>query len=256
MLFAIGMMGTLFMTVIAFVNLWHYSELKAALAISPIPTMGLLVAPLVGRLSTRVPPWALGIPALLVMSAGLLALSTFPAEPSYTEVLPALILMGAGIGAAFPACSIGSMGSIQGHEFGLGSGIVNMARQVGFAIGVALLVAVFTGTIDNEIASARRQVTSLTRESGLTHAESARLEQRVFPDPKAPSNSPPEPRTPLEKRAARIVDEHVRDSYGVALRVAGLVTLLGLPFALTMRRRPGETEAAQSKAVQAAAAAG
>jgi hypothetical protein len=44
--------------------------------------------------------------------------------------------------------TIGSMGSIQGQEVGLGSGIVNMARQVGFAIGIALFVAVFTGTID------------------------------------------------------------------------------------------------------------
>ena len=68
-----------------------------------------------------------------------------------------LILMGAGAGATFPAVSIGSMGSITGQELGLGSGIVNMSRQVGFAVGVALLVAVFTGTIDNQLqARARR----------------------------------------------------------------------------------------------------
>jgi EmrB/QacA subfamily drug resistance transporter len=201
-LFAIGMMGTLFLTVIAFVNLWGYSELEAALAISPIPITGLVVAPVVGRLSTRLQPRVLGLPALLLMSAGLWLMSTFPAEPDYPRVLPALILIGAGVGATFPAISIGSMGSIQGQELGLGSGIVNMSRQVGFAIGIALLVAVFTGALGDQVNNA----------------------------------------------------EHVRDAYGAAFRVAALVTLVGIPFALTMRRRPGEVAAAEVPAPAHAAA--
>jgi MFS family permease len=246
------MMGTLFITVIAFVNLWGYSELKAALAISPIPLMGLLVAPIVGRLANRVEPRFLGIPALLMMSGGLFWLSTFPAEPYYMSVLPPLLLMGAGVGATFPAVSIGSMGSIRGTELGLGSGIVNMARQVGFAVGVALLVAVFTGTVNNEVKDAHRQVASLTRDSGLSVAQHTRLERRVFRDPKNPSvQAPKGPETPVEQRAKRIVDEHLRNAFAAALRVAAFVTLLGIPFALTMRRRPGEAHA-----VEAVAAAG
>jgi MFS family permease len=151
LLFAIGMMGSLFMTVLAFVNLWGYSELEAAFAITPIPVMGLVVAPVVGRLANRVSPRAVGAPALVVMAAGLLLLSTLPAEASSSEVFPALVLMGAAMGAVFPAINIGAMGSIRGQGLGLGSGIVNMSRQVGFAIGVALLVAVFTGTLDDGV---------------------------------------------------------------------------------------------------------
>ena len=82
LLFAIGMMGTLFLTVIALVNLWGYSELEAALAISPIPIVGLLVAPIVGRLSSRIQPRFLGIPALLLMFGGLALMSTFPRSPT------------------------------------------------------------------------------------------------------------------------------------------------------------------------------
>ena len=51
LLFGIGMMGALFMTVLAFVNLWGYSEIKAALAITPVAIVAMLVSPLVGRLS-------------------------------------------------------------------------------------------------------------------------------------------------------------------------------------------------------------
>ena len=43
LLFAIGMMGTLFLTVILFVNLWGYSELEAALAITPVAVTAMLV---------------------------------------------------------------------------------------------------------------------------------------------------------------------------------------------------------------------
>ena len=245
LLFAIGMMGALFMTVLAFVNLWGYSELKAALAITPIPIMGLLVAPVVGRLSNRIPPRVLAVPGLLSMSGGLFWLSAIPAEPKYTHVVVALALIGAGVGAMFPAVSIGSMGSIRGHELGLGPGIVNMSRQVGFAIGVALLVAVFTGTIGNNVAAARREVASLIRHSGLSPAQSAEVRRRVLVNPSDPSSRQrptAAPETPIERGAQRIVDEHVRDSYGAAFRVAGLVTLLAIPFSLTMKKLPGQVE--------------
>jgi hypothetical protein len=236
LLFAIGMMGTLFLTVIAFVNLWGYTELEAALAISPIPIVGLMVAPIVGRLSARLQPRFLGIPALLLMFGGLALISTFSAEPDYLGVLPALILIGAGIGATFPAVSIGSMGSIQGQELGLGSGIVNMARQVGFAIGIALLVAVFTGTIDDELRDARREVAALP--GSRCGDESCPQLSTLIPDESGVAR--PKPKSAFERRAEGVIDEHVRDAYGTAFRVAAFVTLLAIPFTLTMRRRPAE----------------
>jgi hypothetical protein len=251
-LFAIGMMGVLFMLVLAFVNLWGYSELEAALAITPVPVTGLFVAPVVGRLANRLPPRTLALPALAVMAIALFWLSALPAEPDYGAVVLPLILMGAGMGATFPAVNIGSMGSIAGQELGLGSGIVNMSRQVGFAVGVALLVAVFTGTIDDEVAKARKEVSTLTAEANVDPAERSRIGQVAFPDPENPSAQQPAPRTPVEVRAKEVVDEHVRDSYGAAIRTAAFVTLLAIPFALTMRKRPGEVGVPQAAAAAAA----
>ena len=141
-LFAIGVMGQLFLAVLLFTNLWGYTPLESALAITPVAGMGLLVAPLVGRFADRVPPRVLGIPALIGMAGGLLWFASVPAEPHYLEALGPLILTGAAMGAAFPAINVGAMGSVRGEELGLGSGIVNMSRQLGFALGVAILVAV------------------------------------------------------------------------------------------------------------------
>jgi EmrB/QacA subfamily drug resistance transporter len=148
-LFAMAVMGPLFLAVIAFVDLWGYSQIEAALAVSPIAVLGIIVAPLVGRVADRVQPRLVAIPSLVLMAAGLLWLGAFPERPDYAAVLPALLLLGVGIGAIFPSSAVAAMGSISGPELGLGSGIVNMARQLGFALGVAVLVAVFTGALDD-----------------------------------------------------------------------------------------------------------
>jgi EmrB/QacA subfamily drug resistance transporter len=240
LLFGVGMMGTLFMIVLLFVNLWSYTELEAALAITPVAVTAMLVSPLVGRFANRWQPRAFGVPALIVTAVALFSLAGLPAEPSFWSACWRLSLLGLGVGAMFPAVTIGSMGSIRGQELGLGSGIVNMSRQVGFAIGVALFVAVFTGAIDNRVADARQEVAALERDSALSAAQKARLEKRAFADPKNPFADRPAPRTPVEEKARAIVNEQVRDAYGAAFRAGGLVTLLAFPFTLTMRRKPGD----------------
>jgi DHA2 family lincomycin resistance protein-like MFS transporter len=113
-----------------------------------VAAMAMLVSPLVGRFSDRLSPRSFGVPALVVMAVGVYSLASLPPDADFWAACWRLCLVGLGVGATFPAVSIGSMGSIRGQELGLGSGIVNMARQVGFAIGVALFVAVFTGAVD------------------------------------------------------------------------------------------------------------
>jgi EmrB/QacA subfamily drug resistance transporter len=192
-LFAMAVMGPLFLAVIAFVELWGYSEIEAALAISPIALLGVAVAPLVGRIADRVQPRAVAVPALVLMAGGLVWLGAFPERSDYIAVLPALILLGAGIGAIFPATSVGAMGSISGQELGLGSGVVNMARQLGFALGIALLVAVFTGALADGVAPRDAfahgfRVAAIAAVAAIPPA----LAMRRRPADAAPANAAPE----------------------------------------------------------------
>ena len=55
--------------------------------------------------------------------------------------------IGVGMGLAMPTLSAASMASLPPQVRGVGSGSLNTMRQVGFTIGVALLVAIFSHTV-------------------------------------------------------------------------------------------------------------
>ncbi|HYO40869.1 MAG TPA: MFS transporter, partial [Nocardioidaceae bacterium] len=66
-------------------------------------------------------------------------------EPAYvTHLLPAQLLGGAGVGLAIPSLLGAGSAGLPVANLGTGSGILNMARQVGTVLGVAALVAALT----------------------------------------------------------------------------------------------------------------
>src|SRR6202012_5546252 len=75
----------------------------------------------------------------------LLWLSQMQAHSAYlTHLLPAQLLGGAGVGLAIPSLLGAGSASLPPARFGTGSGILNMARQVGTVLGVAGLVAILS----------------------------------------------------------------------------------------------------------------
>ena len=75
--------------------------------------------------------------------AQLLWLTQIQAQPAYlTHLLPAQLLGGAGVGLTIPSLLGSGSASLTPARFGTGSGVLNMARQVGTVLGVAGLVAI------------------------------------------------------------------------------------------------------------------
>jgi EmrB/QacA subfamily drug resistance transporter len=129
-------------------GVWHYSAVRAGLAIAPGPLMVLPFA----RVAA---PWLaarLGGPGRVAVigcavnaGAQLLWLSQIQAHPAYlTHLLPAQLLGGAGVGLTIPSLLGAGSASLPPARFGTGSGILNMARQVGTVLGVAGLVAILS----------------------------------------------------------------------------------------------------------------
>jgi MFS family permease len=79
--------------------------------------------------------------ALLVI--GLLLLGRMPVSPSYvTDMLPALIVMGLGVGVTVPSIIMLAMAGAQPSDTGMVSGFSNTAQQAGGALGLSVLAAV------------------------------------------------------------------------------------------------------------------
>jgi EmrB/QacA subfamily drug resistance transporter len=132
-------------------GVWHYSAVVAGLAIAPGPLMVLPFARLVApRLAVRLggPGRVAVIGCVVNAGAQLLWLALIQAHPAYvTHLLPAQLLGGAGVGLTIPSLIGAGTSSLTPAHFGTGSGILNMARQVGTVLGVAGLIAILSHVV-------------------------------------------------------------------------------------------------------------
>jgi MFS family permease len=129
-------------------DVWGWSALRAGLAIAPgplmVPLLGLAVA---GRLIKRYGAAPVMIAGCALFGAGVCCWASLATvQPDYWPgVLAGMILTGAGVGLTLPTMMATAASSLPPASFGTGSAVVNMIRQTGIALGVAVLVAVLGG---------------------------------------------------------------------------------------------------------------
>ncbi|MDX6550172.1 MAG: hypothetical protein QOJ31_856, partial [Gaiellales bacterium] len=116
--------------------------LEAGVRSLPMTMMVIFVAPVAGRLSGKIGPRIQMTVGMLMMTAGLLVLSRLQVDSSYNLIWPAYIAAGAGIAMTMPAVSAAGMAAVDHTKAGVASGVINSSRQVGGALGVAVLGAV------------------------------------------------------------------------------------------------------------------
>lgn len=262
--FGAGAIGTLLLLSLVFVNLWGYSQLEAGLAIAPVALMGLVVWPFVGRAADTRPPGELAKPGLIAMAVGMVIVSFLPATAdnavSYLRILPGLLLIGAGMGICFPALNVGAMGAVAGPEVGLASGILNTARQLGAAIGVAVLVATFGGALHAHMSwFADDEIDDIVGEWEIPRPEAGVVIQSTLNDYTGGTSDRFEPKPGFDEEIIRQTAGSAREGFAWAFRNAALLVLSVLPLMGALRRTPAQAQAefmAQMKARQAAAGGG
>jgi EmrB/QacA subfamily drug resistance transporter len=123
---------------------WGWSALKTGLAFAPGPLMVPLFAIGAVKLAGRVGPGALATLGCLAFAGGMVALTTSVGlEADYvTAFLPGTILTGVGVGLAIPTLTATAATSLPAQRFATGSAVITMSRQLGYTVGVAILVAV------------------------------------------------------------------------------------------------------------------
>jgi EmrB/QacA subfamily drug resistance transporter len=131
--------GVLFLTMV-----WHESVLTTGLMLFPGPFMAALLsipsARLGARLGYRVPGIA---GAILFLVASAWWITRTHGTPAYfSEYLPGMAMGGAGVGLVIPTLTGAGASSLAPERFATGAAVLTMGRQVGSALGIAILVAV------------------------------------------------------------------------------------------------------------------
>ena len=141
--YAAGFFAMLLGNILFLTGVWHYSIMEAGLAVTPGPLIVALIAGRAGKLAARVGFRPVLLCGATCFAAGLLwYIAAVSATPNYVGAwLPGTIIVGLGIGFTFPVLSAAAVSSLPAPRFAVGSAVNQTARQVGGALGIAVLVA-------------------------------------------------------------------------------------------------------------------
>ena len=260
--------GAIFLLPIFLVSVLGYSEIRAALAITPMPVVGLLVAPFIGRLVDHIGP---RLPAALgsaFFGAGVLLLAQLGVQSTAISVGWRVAIIGLGMGCVFPAISSAAMGSLPRRVSGVGSGALNTMRQIGLSLGIAVLVAIFSQQMIVNITDAVHQSRNFVESrTGLPVSASRQIEGSLSKAldaarqnggsgvsdalPGAPAAAPGTPMAREEAEINGTLDaifvENISNSFKWPYYIAAIVAFLAIVPALFTGRRIGEHEGHEQK---------
>jgi DHA2 family methylenomycin A resistance protein-like MFS transporter len=135
-------LGALFVLTLFLQTVQHRSPLVAGLELIPLFAPLAVIAPLAGRLTSKIGPRAPMAVGLLIAGLGIGLLATVGANSHYLVILPAFLLWGIGLGVLTPAVVAAAIGAVPSERSGLASAINNTSRQAGGAIGIAIAGAI------------------------------------------------------------------------------------------------------------------
>ncbi|MFF8596565.1 MFS transporter [Streptomyces sp. NPDC015220] len=158
LLAVIGMFGLFLFMTYYLQEILGYSPLRTGLAFLPLTAAVVIGSTQVSaRLLSHAPPRLLMVPGTVLAAAGLLLLTRLTVVSRYTtEVLPALLLMGLGMGLTFMPVFATATAGVAPRDAGVTSATVNTSQQVGGSIGTALLNTVATTSATAYVAARPR----------------------------------------------------------------------------------------------------
>jgi DHA2 family multidrug resistance protein-like MFS transporter len=126
-----------------FQSVMHRTAVATGLLVTPWPLLVAVAAPIAGKLSARYPAAVLGSAGLVVLCTGLLLLANMPAAPADWDVAWRMGVCGIGFGFYQTPNNLTLMTAGPPDRSGAASGMVAVARTVGWSLGSALVALIF-----------------------------------------------------------------------------------------------------------------
>ncbi|MFB9962109.1 DHA2 family efflux MFS transporter permease subunit [Sinosporangium siamense] len=160
-----GMMGVMFLLAFYFQVVRGYGPLEAGLMMLPFAVAQLIFGPLSAGMVQRFGPRVLATVSLIVVTGTLLALAFLQADTPVWLVLLISFVQGAAMANIMPPATTAILQALPRHKAGVGSAMSNTIRQVGGALGVAILGSVLAAVYRDEIAPALAGFPAAVRET-------------------------------------------------------------------------------------------
>lgn len=151
-----------------------WSGLLSTLAMMPMALLMMLASGLAPRLAAHIGPRSSMVIGLTIATAGLAIMAGFVSTDSgYIGVLPGLILMGLGAGLAMTPSTEAITSSLPREQQGVASALNDLSRELGAALGIALLggvlVAGYQSAITGSLSGVPEELAATARE-GIANA--------------------------------------------------------------------------------------
>ena len=140
------MFGSLFLLTQFLQSVLGYTALEAGVRLIPMAAVQVVVAPLWPRSSSGSGPRSSSASACPPPRSAWCSPASSPPTPRYPHVLLSLVVLAAGLALVMPTATESIMGSLPPAKAGVGSAVNDTTRELGGALGVAILGSVMTST--------------------------------------------------------------------------------------------------------------
>ncbi len=150
---ALAMFGVFFYVSLYLQQVLDFSPIQAGAAFLPMTLLIVVIAPQAGKLVGRFGSGPLVGTGLTLVAGSLVIYATLGTGSNFWNLLPAMILGGIGMPLTMTPTTAAAMSSVSRDKAGVGSAVLNSARQVGGSIGIALMGAIVASSTASFIAS-------------------------------------------------------------------------------------------------------
>lgn len=176
-----ALFGSLFLMTQYWQLVHGYSPLQAGVRLLPHAATMMIVAPLSARAVERAGTKRVVLGGLGLITLGLLLLSTIEPDTPYVVVISFFVVMASGMGMTMAPATESVMGALPRSQAGVGSAVNDTTRQVGGALGVAIIGSIVSSLYAGRIGVAAQGL-GLDAAATATAEESLGNAQRVAGD--------------------------------------------------------------------------
>jgi MFS family permease len=126
----------------------HYSAARTGIGYLAVTATSITSATVGSRILARVGGRRILVAGFIMAAVGLALLVRISPTTDYLDIVPSLVLIGGGNGAAFVTMTSLALAGVPRHDTGVASALLNTSQQLGGSLGIAIMTAVAAARFD------------------------------------------------------------------------------------------------------------